>query len=98
MGILTNYLQKREEIRLEGKMKLIGLFALVCWYVTASQIRRHGDAARWQVRCLNCHEVSPVTKSRIIAGLTEGKTKYSLDECEHCQKTVGVAIEPVEVS
>lgn len=77
-------------------MKLIGLIALVCWYVTAAQLRRRGDAAHWQIRCLNCQEVRPVTKSRIIDGLETGKTKYSLDECEHCQKVVGIAIESVE--
>ncbi len=77
-------------------MKFIGLIALVCWYVTAAQLRKRGNAASWQIRCLNCQEVRPVTKSRIIDGLEAGKTKYSLDECEHCRKVVGIAIESVE--
>lgn len=78
-------------------MKLIGLFLLMGWYTAAKAMQKRGvPVSGWRVRCLSCQESRPATEANILAVKGRVTRKYSLGQCERCDKVSGMAIEPVE--
>lgn len=75
-------------------MKLALFLVLAGWYAAAKTFQGNAAKAEWQVRCLNCKHVHPATSARLIRHAKDGKTSYSLANCEKCNRISGIAIEP----
>lgn len=73
-------------------MRFLALTFVVGWYFAARHLHRKGASSKWQVRCLNCQRTGPASDANILR--VAGKaTKYTIGNCEKCDRLVGLSIE-----